>query len=88
MHQGMQPRPSLITVMPQLGTRQNARASEQETFVPMSIDADYLVDRKRLQRRLSFWRVLAFVILLIALLAAATFSARDSACLPRSPAFC
>jgi protease-4 len=44
----------------------------------MSIDADYLVDRKRLQRRVSFWRVMAFVVLLGALLTAAGLSARDS----------
>jgi protease-4 len=58
--------------------RGNAHASQQETFEPMSIDADYLVDRKRLQRRLSFWRVLAFVILILALLGAAIYGARDS----------
>lgn len=44
----------------------------------MSIDADYLVDRKRLQRRVSFWRVMAFIILLGALLAAAGLTARDT----------
>ncbi|MBD8891758.1 signal peptide peptidase SppA [Roseibium litorale] len=35
----------------------------------MSVDADYLVDRRRIRRKLTFWRVTAFVILVIALIA-------------------
>ena len=31
----------------------------------MSLEADYVVDRRRLKRRLSFWRILAIVILAI-----------------------
>lgn len=34
----------------------------------MSVDADYLVDRRRIRRKLTFWRVAAFVILVIALI--------------------
>jgi protease IV len=34
----------------------------------MSLDADYLVDRRRLRRQLSFWRVLAFTGVILALL--------------------
>jgi protease-4 len=37
----------------------------------MTLTSDQIVDRRRLQRRLSFWRVLAFLALAIALLTAA-----------------
>lgn len=33
----------------------------------MALDADQIVDRRRLRRRLSFWRVLAFVLAVVAL---------------------
>jgi protease-4 len=38
--------------------------------MPDDIPADYLVDRRRLRRKLSFWRISAFVALAIALVAA------------------
>lgn len=34
----------------------------------MSVDADYLVDRRRIRRKLTFWRVAAFLILLVGLI--------------------
>ena len=37
----------------------------------MSLDADAIVDRRRLRRKLTFWRVGAIVVVLIALVAAA-----------------
>ncbi len=36
----------------------------------MSLEADAIVDRRRLKRKLTFWRIIAFVILVAALLAA------------------
>jgi protease IV len=38
----------------------------------MSLDADYIVDRRRLRRKLTFWRVLAVVIAIAALIALAS----------------
>lgn len=40
--------------------------------------ADELIDRRRLRRKVSFWRIAAFVILGILLLALIAFAARDS----------
>ena len=37
----------------------------------MSLDADYVVERRRLKRRLTFWRVLGVVALVAAVVAAA-----------------
>ena len=36
----------------------------------MTLDADQIVDRRRLRRKLSFWRVAAFVLLALAVIAA------------------
>ena len=36
----------------------------------MALDADFLVDRRRLKRRLSFWRVVAILALIVAVIAA------------------
>ncbi len=38
----------------------------------MSLEADYVVDRRRLKRRLLFWRLLALVILGVAAITALT----------------
>jgi protease-4 len=44
----------------------------------MSLDADAIVDRRRLRRKLTFWRVSAIVVLLIAVVGAAwTAASRD-----------
>ena len=40
----------------------------------MSLDADVLIDRRRLRRKLTFWRVAAFVILAIALIAGISYA--------------
>ncbi|MCB1490458.1 MAG: S49 family peptidase, partial [Rhodobiaceae bacterium] len=48
----------------------------------MSLEADALADRRRLRRKLSFWRVAAFVVALIAVLAAIGMTARDGNILP------
>ena len=36
----------------------------------MSLDADAIVDRRRLRRKLTFWRVTAVVVVLLAMAAA------------------
>src|ERR1700751_5784558 len=36
----------------------------------MPLDADTIVDRRRLRRKLTFWRVLAFVVIIVAVLGA------------------
>lgn len=43
----------------------------------MPVDADLLVDRRRLRRKLSFWRIVAFLVAVIAILAAAALGTRD-----------
>ncbi len=44
----------------------------------MSLDSDYLVDRRRLRRRVTFWRVLAFAAAILGVLGlAAAFGGRD-----------
>lgn len=40
----------------------------------MSLDADAIMDRRRLRRRLSFWRVVAFLFLALAIIAAIGFA--------------
>jgi len=40
----------------------------------MSLDADAIMDRRRLRRRLSFWRVVAFLFLALAIIAAVGFA--------------
>jgi protease IV len=43
----------------------------------MSLDADHIVDRRRLRRKLTFWRVLAVLVAIVAIVAAAVaFGAR------------
>ena len=37
----------------------------------MSLDADHIVDRRRMRRKLTFWRVLAVVVAIVAIVAAA-----------------
>jgi len=44
----------------------------------MSLDADALVDRRRLSRRASFWRVVAFLITLAAILLAVALISEDN----------
>jgi len=44
----------------------------------MTFEADQIVDRRRLRRKLTFWRVAAFVIALIAILVAFGLSDRDA----------
>ena len=43
----------------------------------MSLDADYIVDRRRIRRKLTFWRVVAIVVAIVAVVAvAARFAGR------------
>ena len=49
----------------------------------MSLDADAIVDRRRMRRKLTFWRVSALAIALAALIAAAVALAPGSQWLPR-----
>ena len=37
----------------------------------MSLDADLIVDRRRMRRKLTFWRVLAVLIAIVAIVAVA-----------------
>src|ERR1044072_3709643 len=44
----------------------------------MSLDADLIVDRRRMRRKLTFWRVLAVLVAIVAIVAvAATVARRD-----------
>lgn len=43
----------------------------------MSLDADSIVERRRLRRKLSFWRIAAFLVAAVAILAVASYGARD-----------
>ncbi len=46
----------------------------------MSLDTDLLLDRRRLKRRLNFWRVLTVVAVVAALLVASSPAAAAAAC--------
>jgi len=37
----------------------------------MSLDSDYLVDRRRLSRKITFWRIAAFGVAVLAVIGAA-----------------
>src|SRR5215831_5535932 len=41
----------------------------------MSLDADLIVDRRRMRRKLTFWRVATFVLIVLGIAGAAVFSA-------------
>jgi protease IV len=43
----------------------------------MSADSDYLVDRRRLKRRVGFWRAAAFVVAAVAVIGAGLYAGRD-----------
>jgi protease IV len=49
----------------------------------MSLDADAIVDRRRLRRKLTFWRVSAIVVAVLAVAGAAAFLVPGGALLPR-----
>jgi protease-4 len=52
----------------------------------MSMTADQIVDRRRLRRKLSFWRVVAFLVILVAIVGAVISTAgRDSFPLVKEP---
>ncbi len=44
----------------------------------MATTADELIDRRQLRRKISFWRVLTFIVATLALLGMMVFAARDS----------
>ena len=44
----------------------------------MSLDADLIVDRRRMRRKLTFWRVLAVLFIAVVIVGAATFLGRRS----------
>ena len=44
----------------------------------MSLTADEIIDRRQLRRKVSFWRIVAFVLLGLCLIAAVIFGARDA----------
>jgi protease-4 len=46
-------------------------ASARIVRLSMSLDADHIVDRRRMRRKLTFWRVLAVVVAIVAIVAAA-----------------
>jgi protease IV len=50
----------------------------------MSLDVDYIVDRRRMRRKLTFWRVFAVVVALLALVALAEALGRAGRLLPTS----
>src|SRR5581483_6047872 len=45
----------------------------------MSLDADTIVDRRRMRRKLTFWRVLAVAIAVVAIAGIAAYSSRGGA---------
>ena len=49
----------------------------------MSLDADHIVDRRRMRRKLTFWRVATVLVVIAAVVAAAVGADRAA---PRSPA--
>jgi len=49
----------------------------------MTMDADQIVDRRRLRRKLTFWRVAAFVLLALAIVGALLYAAGDSLTTPQ-----
>jgi protease IV len=53
------------------------RANLLEIFA-MSLDADLIVDRRRMRRKLTFWRVLAFLVVIAAVVGIAATVARRS----------
>ena len=44
----------------------------------MSLDADLIVDRRRMRRKLTFWRVLAVLVVIGAVVAVATMARRST----------
>ena len=52
----------------------------------MSLDADAIVDRRRLRRKLTFWRVSAVLVVIVAIVGAAAVLVRGNRLLPGSPA--
>ena len=44
----------------------------------MSLDADLIVDRRRMRRKLTFWRVVAIVVIVLAVAGAAAFASHRS----------
>ena len=44
----------------------------------MSLDADLIVDRRRMRRKLTFWRVLAVVVIVLAVIGAAGLAGKRS----------
>jgi len=49
----------------------------------MSLDADQIVDRRRLRRKLSFWRVIAFLVAAVAIIGAVAATAPSGLIVPR-----
>src|SRR5262245_66530013 len=43
----------------------------------MSLDADYIVDRRRMRRKLTFWRILAVLVAIVAVVAATSRLSRS-----------
>src|SRR5262249_29139140 len=43
----------------------------------MSLDSDFIVDRRRMRRKLTFWRVVAIVVAIIAIIVGAGTLGRD-----------
>src|ERR1700691_4509961 len=46
----------------------------------MSLDADSIVDRRRMRRKLTFWRVLAVVVIVLAVVGAAALLGNRTGC--------
>ena len=49
----------------------------------MTMDADQIVDRRRLRRKLTFWRVAAFLLLALAIVGALLYASGDSLTTPQ-----
>src|SRR5437660_7000007 len=51
----------------------------------MSLDADHIVDRRRMRRKLTFWRVAAVLIAIVAVVGVAAIATRGGAGLSARP---
>ena len=51
----------------------------------MSLDADHIVDRRRLRRKLTFWRVVAVLVAIVAIIGGAGYATLRGGALPGQP---
>src|SRR5262249_8307748 len=62
---------ALLRAIDRCAVGSHARSESQSMRHAMSLDADHIVDRRRMRRKLTFWRVLAVAIVIAAVAAVA-----------------